>query len=375
MTAEHVHIHGTYEPALVILSLLIAVMAGYSALDLAGRVAAARGSARVAWLAGGATALGSGIWAMHFTGMLAHQLPYPVSYDLPTVIFSLLIAIGIAVPALQLSGGASLAWPRLLGGGVLVGVGILAMHYSGMWALRQVTLSYDPALVALSAVIAVVAASVAMRVAFTLREATGTPALPRKLGAALLLGLAISGMHYTGMAATAFTPLDEPTSALALSVIALPLGIGIAVISLVIFGITLAMSLLDRRLDRQNRALLLADQQYRSLFDHHPDAVFALDRNGVCRSLNPAAAALFGRSAAALIGQDLAALLPEPEQAALRAMIDVALNGAATQGDLVWPDQAGAQRRVRVTYVPMVLDGAVAGLYLIVHDETARYAA
>lgn len=375
MTAQHASIHGTYEPALIILSLLIAVMAGYSALDLAGRVAAARGLPRVAWLAGGAVALGSGIWAMHFTGMLAHELPFPVSYDLPTVIFSLIVVIVIAVPALQISGGAQLTPLRLASGGALVGAGILAMHYSGMWALRRVELTYNPALVALSGVIAVGAAIVAIRVAFALREETGKLALPRKFGAAVILGIAIAGMHYTGMAATTFTPLDEPTNALDLSIIALPLGIGIAVVSLLILGMAIGLSLIDRRLDRQSRALMLADQQYRSLFDRHPDAVFALDNAGVCQSLNPTAAAFLGRREIDLVGQNLITLAPESEQSRLRAALERVQAGEPTQDTLTWPDPTGVLRQLRVTYVPMVLDQSVTGAYLIAHDETARYAA
>lgn len=373
--SSHAHLHGSYEPALVILSLLIAILAGYSTLDLAGRVAAARGAARIAWLAGGAFALGSGIWAMHFTGMLAHVLPFPVSYDLPTVILSLVIAVVIAWPALQISGGARLTPPRLLGGGALVGAGILAMHYSGMWALRQVVLTYNPTLVLLSVVIAVGAATVAIRIAFALRETSGAPAFPRKLGAAVILGIAIAGMHYTGMAATAFAGTAEPTNALALSSIALPLGVGIAVVSLLILGLVIGLSLLDRRLDRQSRALMVANEQYRSLFDRHPDAVFALDSAGTCRSLNPNAADFLGQVTANVVGRSLLELAPPEAQPLLHSALEQTRNGIAAQNILPWPGVDGTLRRWDATYIPMVIDDAITGVYLIAHDETARYAA
>jgi methyl-accepting chemotaxis protein PixJ len=142
---SHGSISANGSPILVALSLLIAVLASYSAVNLAGRVAAARSAARLAWLAGGAIALGGGIWAMHFTAMLAHVFPGPVGYDLPTVALSLLMAVAIAVPALYLGGGAELTLSRLLGGGALVSSGIITMHYTGMAALRQMSARRRPA--------------------------------------------------------------------------------------------------------------------------------------------------------------------------------------------------------------------------------------
>lgn len=375
MTSQHTSLHSGADPVLVALSLIIAVIASYSAVDLAGRVAAARGAARLAWLLGGALALGGGIWAMHFTAMLVHPFPAPVGYDLPTVALSLLIAIVAAAPALQFSGGASLTWPRLLAGGALVGAGIGAMHYTGMAALRQVALTYDPALVALSIGIALVAATVALRVAFALRAVSGAPALPRKLAAASLLGVAISGMHYTGMAATSFAPLASGEAALGLQAAALPLGVGIAVVTILTLGLTLSMGLLDRRLAQQSRARTRAEQQYQSLFTHHPDAIFALDRDNACQSLNPAAAALLGRAADTALGQDLLALAPDSERPALRAALARVRDGEAAEGALSWPGPAGEPRSLRVTYVPSIVGDEVTGSYLIAYDETARYAA
>src|SRR5258707_13648712 len=98
MTGEA--LNGSYDYRLVALSVVIAVMASYAALDLAGRVTYAKGRTRTVWLGGGATAMGIGIWSMHYGGMLAFRLPVPVMYDWPTVIASLLGAIGAAAIAL-----------------------------------------------------------------------------------------------------------------------------------------------------------------------------------------------------------------------------------------------------------------------------------
>src|SRR5437762_8347423 len=123
---------GSYDYRLVALSVLIAIFAAYTALDLAGRTTAARGRARPAWLAGGATAMGIGIWSMHYIGMLAFSLPVPVLYDWPTVLWSLVAAIFAAAVALYVVSCKDIGWPRALAGGVIMGAGIATMHYTGM---------------------------------------------------------------------------------------------------------------------------------------------------------------------------------------------------------------------------------------------------
>src|SRR6266480_2019744 len=106
--------HGSYDYRLVILSVLIAICAAYAALDLAGRTTAARGRVRLTWLAGGAIAMGLGIWSMHYIGMLAFTLPIPVLYDWPTVLLSLLAAIFAAAVALFVVSRTKMEWPQAL---------------------------------------------------------------------------------------------------------------------------------------------------------------------------------------------------------------------------------------------------------------------
>src|SRR5207248_4215246 len=123
---------GFYDYRLVVLSVLIAIGASYAALDLAARITAASGRARLAWLAGGAFAMGVGIWSMHYIGMLAFSLPVPVLYDWPTVLWSLVAAIFASAVALFVVSGKNLGWARALGGSAIMGAGISAMHYIGM---------------------------------------------------------------------------------------------------------------------------------------------------------------------------------------------------------------------------------------------------
>ncbi len=125
------HMIGIYDWRLVALSFIIAVVASYTALDLAGRVALMHGRARIAWLIGGAFAMGTGIWSMHFTGMLAFSLPVALTYDLPMVLLSLLVAMVASGFALFIAGRNTVHPAILLVSGLPMGLGIAAMHYIG----------------------------------------------------------------------------------------------------------------------------------------------------------------------------------------------------------------------------------------------------
>ena len=195
---------GRYDPALVLVSVLVAIFASYTALSVAGRVKQAHGLASWAWTAGGALAMGSGIWAMHFIGMLAFSLPIPLGYDVPLTLLSLLLPVLVSGMALwQLR--APVLRPRdLASSALLMGVGINAMHYTGMAAMRvSPAIEYDPLLFALSVLIAVGSAAGALWIAFRLRQGAAG-AWVAQSAAAVVMGFAVAGMHYTGMAAAGF---------------------------------------------------------------------------------------------------------------------------------------------------------------------------
>ena len=197
--------YGTYDPWLVMLSMTVAVMASYVALDLASRVTASTGRTARYWLGGGAVSMGIGIWSMHFIGMLAFQLPIPMSYSVSITMLSLLLAIAASAFALYTVSRESLGLQRWLSGGALMGVGIAAMHYTGMAAMQMtLPIHYDPALFALSIGIAVTASWAALWITFHLRGQTPLSGPWRKAGGASLMGTGICGMHYTGMAAAIF---------------------------------------------------------------------------------------------------------------------------------------------------------------------------
>lgn len=253
-----------YDSLLVLISLLVAILASYTALDMAGRINSTSDKGATLWLVGGAIAMGIGIWSMHFIGMLSFNLPIALGYDLGITAFSLLIAIVASGFALWRISQAELPFKKLLGSAVLMGVAIAAMHYTGMAAMRMTPgIEYDPWLFALSILIAISAAGAALWIAFRLRR--NTPHVGRwRAMAAVVMGCAIIGMHYTGMAAASF-PLDSICRAAVEGVSPGWLAIVVIVTTLAVLAIALLTSVLDARLDSQTgklvRSLALANQE------------------------------------------------------------------------------------------------------------------
>ncbi|MEK0266573.1 EAL domain-containing protein [Stenotrophomonas rhizophila] len=248
---------GTYSQSLVVFSLLVAILASYTALDMAGRLASTQGRVARWWLAGGATAMGLGVWSMHFIGMLAFHLPIPVGYDLAITLYSLAVSVGASAYALWLVSRAELPWSRLCAGAVLMGLGIATMHYLGMSALQmQPGIDYNPAWFAASILIAIGAAGAALWIAFRLRLEQRRPFLLRGL-ASLVMGLAIVGMHYTGMAAANFPEGAVCGAAFGEGIDAKWLAVLVIVTTLGTLGIALISSVFDRQM--RTRTGLLAD--------------------------------------------------------------------------------------------------------------------
>src|SRR5256712_11643904 len=246
-----VNLTGSHDYALVALSVLIAMFASYAALDLAGRVTAAGGWTRAVWLLGGAGAMGTGIWSMHYIGMLAFILPIPVAYHWPTVLLSLFAAILASIIALYVVSRQKMGASRALAGSVLMGAGIAGMHYIGMAAMRLPAMcQFDSFLVVLSVVFAVLISPAALGITFHFRdEKTGIGW--EKLAGAVVMGAAIPVMHYTGMAAANFTPSGMPTDpSHAVTISTLGTG-GIAAVTFIVLGLALLTSWVDRRFATQ----------------------------------------------------------------------------------------------------------------------------
>jgi PAS domain S-box-containing protein len=250
-----VNLIGSYNYALVALSVLIAMFASYAALDLASRVTAAGGWTRVLWVLGGACAMGTGIWSMHYIGMLAFILPTPVAYHWPTVLLSLFAAILASAIALYVVSRQKMGASQAVAGSVLMGAGIAGMHYIGMAAMRLPAIcQFNSSLVVLSVAFAVLISLAALWITFHFRdEKTGVGR--KKLAGAAVMGAAIPVMHYTGMAAASFTSFGMPTDlSHAVSISALGIA-GIVAVTFLVLGLALLTSSADRRFAAQTLEL------------------------------------------------------------------------------------------------------------------------
>jgi PAS domain S-box-containing protein len=237
---------GSYDYREVARSVLIAIAASYAGLDLAGRITAARDRVRLAWLSGGAIAMGTGIWAMQLKGMLAFHLPVPIVYHWPTVLVALLVAIFASAVALDVASRQKMGGVEALAGSVIMGAGIAGLHYILMAAMRLPAITrYSDFLVTCSILLAILFSLLALLMAFGLREETrGT--VPRRVGSAIVMGIAISAMHYTGMAAASFFPGSPPD--LSQTVSNSPIGgFGVVMATLIVLIAAIITSSVDRQ--------------------------------------------------------------------------------------------------------------------------------
>ncbi|WP_420125289.1 MHYT domain-containing protein [Longimicrobium sp.] len=291
---------GSHNAALVAFSIVIAVLASYTALALSARVNAARGRFRMAWLAGGSVALGIGIWSMHFVGMLAYRLPVPVTYDVPLWLLSMTVAVGASLLALWVAGRASVPASARTVAGVLMGIAIAGMHYVGMAAMRLPgRISYDPVLVAASVAIAIAAASAAIWTFLAFRADETPRGQYGRLAASVVMGGAIAGMHYTAMAAARFAPLADDAVTVPEDHVLRTEGLAAGVIAgtLVLLAITLLTTRVDRRLrfrDAETEAVRRSESRFRSLVVASAQVVWTTSAEGDFVETQPSWAAYTG---------------------------------------------------------------------------------
>ena len=332
-------LEGWYSPLVVLLSVLIASLASYTALDLAGRVSLARDRERLAWIACGAVAMGVGIWSMHFLGMLAFHLPVPITYAAGLVLLSVLVAVVASAFALQVVSRQALTPWALALSALWMGPAIAGMHYIGMAAMRvDARQHYDPWLVAASLAIAVLASLGGLWLAYRFRADESRRARFRRVVGGVVMGGAIAGMHYTGMAAATFTADGQPTHSLGGFVATRELMVGVALGTILI----LALGLLGAKVDRWFRARLENEERRREA--QKLEAIGQL-AGGIAHDFNNILTAINNYAAFVSAG-----LPPDaPEQADLAGIREAADRAAALTAQLL----AFGRRQI---VQPVVLD-------------------
>ena len=344
---------GSFDPLLVVLSLVIAVLASYAALALVRSLFAARGLARHVWWTAGSLAMGLGIWSMHFVGMLAFSIPgQQIAYAVLPLALSLLFAIGASSVALFAATREKAGRGLLAGAGAVMAVAISGMHYiavSGMRVAARVTL--DPLLVGGSVLVALAGSLAALWLAFSVGRRQPEGAFWSRLGGAFLLGLAIGGMHYTAMAAMTLEPTGTPLRLRGIDVLdTYGLALAVGGTSLLLLSAALAGSMVDRALARRERMAEESARLYRdaeearseyeartseleetteilqALIRSAPLAVVELGREGAVRTWNPAAERLFGWHADEVVGRSVPIVPAEMEEEHAR-LREAALSG------------------------------------------------
>ncbi|MBZ8181296.1 MHYT domain-containing protein [Oscillatoria salina] len=297
----------SYSISLVLLSFFIAVIASYTALDLAGRVKLSRQKMRLLWLVGGAIAMGIGIWSMHFVAMLAFQLPIAVNYDILRTLESLFYAVIASGIALWLWSRPTSGLSLLISGGVCMGLAIAWMHYTGMAAMQlQAKIVYDWVKVTLSIAIAIGASFAALWLAFRLQEKSSHSLIGQKIGSSLLMGTAISGMHYTGMWATDFICHHHLGGKNVEGINQFWLAMAIAIATLFVLFLALLASLFDKFIiihSIREQSLKESEKRLTKLIQNMQVGVLLTDVEGKIIISNPAANDLLNLSTEKLPGR------------------------------------------------------------------------
>ena len=306
-----------YNSALVILSFFVATLAGFAFVHLLHRIAEHEHTrSRYPWMAGGALIMGLGIWAMHFIGMLAYELPIPVNYDPLITLVSAIPAVLASAWNLHIVARSNVTRVRLYMGGIVLGCGIGLMHYTGMGAVDfDAYIRYDLPLFVLSLLVAVALAMCALWVAFRASRRDTIRTLANEAISALLIGAAVAGMHYTAMSSAiclarngTTTPLPSiGTDVLAVATATVATLILIAGIAAVVFDRRLASEVFFRK-EASQRASQTA-QRLQLIMDNVADAVLTLDGHGIIETCNAAAVRIFGYPANELVGLNIAQLL------------------------------------------------------------------
>jgi PAS domain S-box-containing protein len=360
-----------HDPGLVSLSLLIAFLTSFTSLQMADRVLAYRGGHRLAWLAAASVALGGGVWSMHFIGMLALHMPVHATYDADVTIISLLLPIAAAAVSYRIVAEDPTARWRLAMGGIVAGTGVAAMHYTGMAAMTMpVTIIYNPTLVALSIAIAIAAATAAFWLGFNLHKTW------HRVLAAIVMALAIAGMHYTGMAAAEMRMTDGGSYTIVGSMNQSLLALVITATSTLILGLSLASSLIDRRsADYAQRERVIrqsSERRYRSLVRNSADIILVLDSENRITYDTPAAERVLGYRQESWLGRSILDFLEPLPAAELGDLLMLLHGGEKIDCELPMRAVDGTEKWLELTGINLTEDPSVAGLVLTLRDITDR---
>ncbi|MDC0763903.1 EAL domain-containing protein [Brevibacillus sp. AG] len=361
----------SYSMTLVFLSYFISAMASYTALDLGARLHFAKGRGRVFWLCAGAVSMGLGIWAMHFVAMLALHLPIAVQYDNLIVFFSIVLAVLSSALTLWIVSEQSMSKTRVVTGSVVIGSGIAGMHYAGMAAMMMnAIILYDWLWFTISIFVAILVSMVALILTFQLRSVDPVKGLWRKIIAGLLMGAAITGMHYTGMYATTFVAHEHMTIAVISHDDSGLIATMIGIVIVMILVVTLASVYVDKQFAGKSLRVLESDQRYKSLFEHNYDGVIFYSIDGSQSVMNPAAMRLTKERSLPL--EKLMKMCASKDAELISTNFTNAVQGEAHNYEITLTTSEGRQLHLNMTHTPVFVDQQITGVFMIVRDITNK---
>ncbi|WP_394219448.1 EAL domain-containing protein [Halobacillus trueperi] len=314
MDVEIMEVVGEYNGWLVLLSVVVSILSSYTALQIVNRMASVQRT-RYKWLTLGSLTFGGGIWSMHFIAMLAYDMGMPVVYDVALVVLSILAAVASSFTAFFIiSKGVDKKIWRFTGA-VLIALSIVSMHYIGMDAMKMnAFIEYNPWLVAVSGAIALAVSFVGLRL-FSLYAQKGKVDNKKDhwkvWGSSTFMGMAISGMHYTGMESATFFMKGRSQSVISGPVVdptMLAWMIAGGVIATI--GFLIVLIKFDTEMETTNTRLDVANQMYRSILESANDAVVTSDEKGIVLAWNKSAEQTFGYMAEEMIGEPLTKMMP-----------------------------------------------------------------
>lgn len=356
---------------IVALSVGVSIFASFTALNLSGRLLSASPRARPWWIWAAALALGGGTWAMHFLGMLAMTME--VTYDIRLTALSLLIPVLASRGGLNIICRSGLGRRPLVGAGLLVGTGIVAMHYIGMAAMRTPghAVTYDPALTGGAVVIALAAATAALWLAFRTHD------IGQRMAGSIVMGFAISGMHYTAMAGAAFVATDQ-TGVVNPQMDPATLAVALAFVACFLLILALVTVYFHNRLAKlsaRDLAVLTAhDERYRALIESTSDMIGLVDRNGVFTYENSSALRVLGYGSKDLIGRHPTQFVAPESVGETMRLFQASLDRPAqpATAELTLLDKQGERRDFEVVATNFLHLPAIGGVVLNLRDITER---
>ncbi len=359
-----------HDPLLVMLSVGLAVLAGVAAMVVSSQADRFRGLPALGMVLAGGLALGSGVWAMHFVGMLALDLCRAAGYRMDVTLLSMVpsvLASTLALWVLTLKRqGAGTLWV----GGSLFGLGVGAMHYSGMLAMNIQGLHFDPLLVAVSVAVAVLLAVFALWVREALhRWRPRWHAARRNAFSGVLMGLSVSAMHHTGMAAAHFAgsaPMG-PASQTGSPWLVAGIAVTVAAISLLVVLLSMVIRL---------RALAAELRHVHSVVAGSHDAIITKTIDGVVMTWNPGATCIFGYSAAEMVGQPITRLFKPEDVHQEKELIQRVLAGESVpNAEVVRLRKDGSEVHLSVSISPIRDEaGRIVGASKLAQDISDRKA-